>query len=386
VGLGVITSDVYVSDDEQWYINQNNFLRSVKNFKIDVRHTDPYAYVCAIHWQVAQGTSLENIEFYALADTTQQGIYMENGSGGFLSDLTFVGGNFGAYFGNQQFTSSHLVFVNCNTGLQIHWDWAWTMQDIIIESCQTGITIVGGAGGPMSDGQPVGSLIITDSLIANTPTGILSSLHAENSTALLVQNTGFFNVQRAIVDDVLSKTLVDGGDEVFIDNWGFGMLSTESGVSHFANGVQIPSMNRTASLLAESGHVDRNFFTRRRPKYHDIGRSQIMDVKVLRAKGDSITDNSPVLNAILQNAANLLSIVYIPFGVYVVKDTLKVLVGSQIIGQAWSQIMGMGSKFQNELEPRAMVKVGEPGKIGIVEIQDMLFTVSGKTAGAVLIE
>ncbi|KAH1474347.1 hypothetical protein KXX06_005921, partial [Aspergillus fumigatus] len=93
VGLGVITSDVYVADGEQWYVNQNNFLRSIRNFKIDIRLTDPSAYICAIHWQVAQGTSLENIEFYMLYNTdvpgnTQQGIYMENGSGGFLADLT----------------------------------------------------------------------------------------------------------------------------------------------------------------------------------------------------------------------------------------------------------------------------------------------------------
>ncbi|RMJ21385.1 hypothetical protein PHISP_07749, partial [Aspergillus sp. HF37] len=100
VGLGVITSDVYVSDTEEWYLNTSNFLRNIKNFKIDIRLTDPSAYVCAIHWQVAQGTSLENIEFYMLynsdvPDNTQQGIYMENGSGGFLADLTFVSGNFG---------------------------------------------------------------------------------------------------------------------------------------------------------------------------------------------------------------------------------------------------------------------------------------------------
>ncbi|KAL6234521.1 hypothetical protein BDW75DRAFT_241027 [Aspergillus navahoensis] len=386
VGLGVITSDVYVSDNEEWYINQNNFLRSVKNFKIDVRLTDPNAYVCAIHWQVARGTSLQNIEFYALADTTQQGIYMENGSGGFLSDLTFVGGNFGAHFGNQQFTTSHLVFVNCNTALQIHWDWAWTMQDIVIESCNTGIIIVGGAGGPMSNGQPVGSLILTDALIANTPAGIITSLHAENSTALLVQNTGFSNVKDAIVDQVLSKTLVAGGDEVFLDNWGFGMLSTESGSSRFINGQSIPSMNRTTSLLAETGYVNPNFFTRRRPKYYDIGISKIMDVKALGAKGDGVTDDGPILNVILDTAANLSSIVYFPFGVYMVKDTIKVPLGSRIIGQAWSQIMGTGPRFQNELEPRAVVKVGEPGDVGIVEIQDMLFTVSGKTAGAVLME
>lgn len=76
------------------------FARSIKSFKINVRLTDPSAYVGAVHWQVAQGTSLENIEFYAQADSTQQGIYIENGSGGFLADLTFIGGNFSAYFSN----------------------------------------------------------------------------------------------------------------------------------------------------------------------------------------------------------------------------------------------------------------------------------------------
>lgn len=49
-----------------------------------------------------------------------------------------------AYMDNQQFTTSHLIFVQCNTALQIHWDWAWTMQDFVIESCATGLTIVGG--------------------------------------------------------------------------------------------------------------------------------------------------------------------------------------------------------------------------------------------------
>lgn len=55
---------------------------------------------------------------------------MENGSGGWLSDLTFTGGRFGAFLGNQQFSSRNLVFNGCKTALQIHWDWAWTMQGV----------------------------------------------------------------------------------------------------------------------------------------------------------------------------------------------------------------------------------------------------------------
>src|SRR5690349_5046180 len=82
------------------YLNTANFMRSIRNFKIDLRIAPAGTYLAGIHWQVAQASSLENIEFYMRynSDTpgnTQQGIYMENGSGGFLADLTFVGGNFG---------------------------------------------------------------------------------------------------------------------------------------------------------------------------------------------------------------------------------------------------------------------------------------------------
>jgi hypothetical protein len=151
-GLGVISSNVYTGgyntdgSSEEWYINQNNFLRSIKNFVVDISRTRADAQIAGIHWQVAQGTSLENIAFYmsTSATTTQQGIFMENGSGGFLSDLLFIGGALGCYFGNQQFTTSGLYIFNAKVGMQIHWDWAWTMHDIVISGSQTAISIIGG--------------------------------------------------------------------------------------------------------------------------------------------------------------------------------------------------------------------------------------------------
>jgi hypothetical protein len=47
-------------------------LQSVRNFVIDITNTDPGAYVCAIHWQVAQGGDLQNIDFIMKHGTTQQ--------------------------------------------------------------------------------------------------------------------------------------------------------------------------------------------------------------------------------------------------------------------------------------------------------------------------
>lgn len=104
------------------------------------------------------------------------------------------------------------------------------------------------------------------------------------------------------------------------------------------------------------------------------------------AKGDGVTDDTINLNSVFTVAVNLSSIVYIPHGVYKVTDTLKIPKGSRIIGQAWSQIMATGPKFQDADDPHVAVQVGHEGDIGIVEIQDLLFTVSGPTAGAVLVE
>ncbi|PWY72268.1 pectin lyase-like protein [Aspergillus heteromorphus CBS 117.55] len=385
VGLGVISSDVYVGEKEEWYINTNNFLRSIRNFKIDITRTNPTAYVCGIHWQVAQGTSLENIIFYMMQDgrTTQQGIYMENGSGGFLTNLTFVGGNFGAYLGNQQFTTTRLTFLNCKTAVQIHWDWAWTMQDLVISNCTDGIVMAGGAG---STGQGVGSLIVLDTVIASTKNGIVTSLLAENSSSFLIQNSAFVAVETAILDRVKGQTLLAGGSRVNVQSWGFGRVAGASSNSTVYRGADVPAMNRSSSLTRNEGYLARSFFQRQRPAYTDIGVRQIVDVKAAGAVGDGRNDDTAVLNSILARAASTSSVVFFPFGVYIIRDTLHVPVGSRIIGQAWAQIMATGARFQDERNPHVAVRVGNPGDTGIVEIQSMLFTVSGPTAGVVLVE
>lgn len=69
---------VYSGNNSSRYLDTNNFLRSIKNFNIDITRTALSAEVCAIHWQVAQGTSLENIYFFMSSDpaSTQQGVHV----------------------------------------------------------------------------------------------------------------------------------------------------------------------------------------------------------------------------------------------------------------------------------------------------------------------
>jgi hypothetical protein len=48
--------------------------------------------------------------------------------------------------------------------------------------------------------------------------------------------------------------------------------------------------------------------------------------------------------------------------------------------------MGTGSYFEDQSNPQVMVKVGNEGDSGVIEISDMLFTVKGPTAGVILME
>jgi hypothetical protein len=63
-----------------------------------------------------------------------------------------------------------------------------------------------------------------------------------------------------------------------------------------------------------------------------------------------------------------------------VSSTLTIPAGTRIVGEAWSVIAGSGHAFTNQDEPQVVVRVGEKGSQGVVEITDMLFTTVGPGA------
>jgi glucan 1,3-beta-glucosidase len=139
-GIGLIDSDEYLNGPNEIWTNQNNFYRQIRNFNIDLTRVPPGNTATGIHWQVAQATSITNVHFKMskAANNNHQGIWMENGSGGFMSDLTFEGGKYGLWVGNQQFTSRNLTIRDAQTGIYMNWNWGWTFKGIKIENCQIG--------------------------------------------------------------------------------------------------------------------------------------------------------------------------------------------------------------------------------------------------------
>lgn len=380
-GMAVIDADPYnYEDGSNWYINQNNFFRQIRNFNIDLTGLDQ-SKGAGIHWQVAQATSLQNIHFNMVqggdAANQQKGIFMDNGSGGFMSDLSFTGGGIGMFIGNQQFTTRNLTFSKCNTAIYMNWNWVWTLKDVNIDSCGLGLDL--STGGPGA--QTVGSALFLDSTITNTPIGVNSS-YATTQTGtngtLIIENVDMSSgVDIAIKDASSGATILPGNQKVanFVQG-----NSVSGGTAVKAVQAAQSAVTKPDSLLS-NGRV----FTRSKPQYETVPAANFVSVKSAGAKGDGQTDDT----AAIQKAMDSLTadqILYFDHGAYIVTDTVKVPKDIKITGEIWPLIMAKGANFANSEAPRPVFQVGQPGDTGAVEMTDLMFETAGPAPGAIMIE
>jgi hypothetical protein len=93
-------------------------------------------------------------------------------------------------------------------------------------------------------------LILTDIIMANVALGISTSLYANNSTAFLLQNSHFDNINVIVRDTDKGITLYTGSTgAISVDSWGFGRVTNAARETVFVNGMTISTMNRSTSVL-----------------------------------------------------------------------------------------------------------------------------------------
>ncbi|KAK1765614.1 pectin lyase fold/virulence factor, partial [Phialemonium atrogriseum] len=382
--MAVIDSDPYDNQGNNFWVNQNNFFRQVRNFVIDLRDM-PFTVGAGIHWQVAQATSLQNIVFNMRTDggdaNTQQGIFMDNGSGGFMVDLTFNGGKYGAFFGNQQFTTRNLTFNNCKTAIFMNWNWAWTFQDIKINNCGIGIDMANGG-----TTQTVGSVLVVDSVFQNTPVGVLTAYNPsspQTNGTLILDNVDMTSGVPVAVSNALTKaTVLAGNQKIGLFAQG---RAYDSGSGTGGKAVQgsHTAVTKPDSLLNKAtGKV----FTRAKPQYENVPASSFISVKSKGAKGDGTTDDTAAIQAIF-DSATADQVVYFDHGAYLITDTVKVPKNIKITGEIWPLILAGGnSAFKDQTKPKPVFQVGQPGDVGSVEMSDLMFETAGPQPGAILVE
>ncbi|KAH7162265.1 family 55 glycoside hydrolase [Dactylonectria estremocensis] len=380
-GMAVIDADPYNDDGSNWFTNQNNFFRQIRNFKIDLTGM-PKTSGTGIHWQVAQATSLQNIEFIMIEDSSeenaQQGLFIDNGSGGFMTDLTFTGGKYGAFVGSQQFTSRNMTFNKCNTAIYMNWNWAWAFHGITIKNCGVGIDMTSG-----QSVQNVGSVLLLDSTISDTPIGV-STLYdpaqsgGTNGTLILDNVDMSSNVPIAVQNSGTEATVLAGNAK--IESWIQGRTYID-GNGEAVQDTQTP-IAKPEVLLNSDGHV----VTKSKPQYDDVDVSKFVSVKTKGAKGDGSTDDTAAIQAIF-DSIGADEIVYFDHGAYVITDTVKVPKDIKIVGEIWALIMAGGdTNFKDQANPKPVWQVGEEGDVGNIEIQDIMFETLGPQPGAILME
>ncbi|KAL2165640.1 hypothetical protein VTG60DRAFT_4073 [Thermothelomyces hinnuleus] len=207
--------------------------------------------------------------------------------------------------------------------------------------------------------------------------------------SLSLFSLGLSNVPTVVQYDGGATLLAGTSGSTTIAAWGLGKrydtaTGEDSGV--WQDGTAFPRAPVIwPGLLKDPGVQTSGFFERSKPQYESLPASAFVNLKsAFGAAGDGVTDDTSALNAAFASVASSGRILWIPAGVYIVTDTVLIPPGVKVVGQAWSQIMGSGSSFADADEPRPVVKVGNPGDEGSVDIQDLLFTVRGATAGAVV--
>ncbi|KAJ5931044.1 Pectin lyase fold/virulence factor [Penicillium verhagenii] len=351
---------------------ETSFMMLVKNVILDTTAVAPNTRITALQWGVAQGSGLTNVQVHMPTNSKgHTGIDIAAGSTIAVTDVRIVGGATGIINSNQQVNFKNIQFIQCGTAFDAKGGWTVLIQGALFESCGTGINMT-------SNG--LGSLVLLDSTIKNSGPAVRfhDSSHdtGNQNSQLLIQNLEHDGTNPIAVD---SDGRIRLAANPHIDTWLWGSLvegQYEQGATH--------KTQRAANLL-----VNDKFFTKPQPTYTEYGTADVVNVKSVPGfpvKGDGRQDETNSLNAILKQNAENCKITYIPFGVYRVSDTLFVPVGTRIVGEAWAVISGFGDNFKDAKNPKAVVKLGNPGDIGLIEIQDMRFSVGEILPGAKILE
>ena len=211
--------------------------------------------------------------------------------------------------------------------------------------------------------------------MSNVPVGILTSSR-DTAPNIVLDNTQFENVDRIVQVDG-GATLLSGKEGL----WATGKRYNGSDGSMQTGPVTAPAKGK--ALLDGNGRL----YVRSRPQYEDVDASGFLVATTDGGcKNDGSGDQTTCINSFLQKAYGQGKIAYFPAGIYAVGSTVFIPTGSKLQGSSWSQIQGGGFYFGDMQAPKVVVQVGNKGDVGSLEIVEMLFSVRGPTAGAILME
>lgn len=343
--LSADTSDSGDHDDE--------FYRAVMNLNIVFKGGNPNAG--GMHWSVSQATHIRNvtIDMTATKDAGKTGIFGENGSGGFMSDLTILGGQVGLSFGNQQWFFRNLrVEGQSNQCIDLFWDWAFTFVGLTAGNCPVAISFSGGAAG---------SLLLLDSTLHDTAVGVQTDYPTHTS------NLFFERLTAVNVPTITTGLPGPAAGTQTVAAWRQGPWLT-------AGGALAPGAQGVVPLTRADAPLEQ----RPRPSFGPV----VANAYASGAKGDGVTDDTAALQAAITANAQ----VFLPSGQYLVSAPLTLRAYSVLVGEVMSMIKIKGSApvWANAAAPAAVLTAPAGST---VRLADLIFSTDGDDApGAILLD
>ncbi|KAM0543161.1 hypothetical protein ACHAPJ_012459 [Fusarium lateritium] len=226
----------------------------------------------------------------------------------------------------------------------------------------------------------VGSASFIDSTFTNVSTALLipppNPTPGSASTGVVMDNVRFQDVDKALAA-INGEILLES--QGLMKHWALGpVYSPQRKYSMGSNGSK--TYKRPDGLVDRSGA----YFERPKPQYQTRNVEDFVHVKDFGARGDGKTDDTKAFQEALSVSQG--KILFLDAGSNILTRTVTVPLGSELVGEAWSQLVASGSFFEDEQNPQVMLKVGMPGDVGSIEMQDLLFTNRGPTAGLILVE
>lgn len=296
-------------------------------------------------------------------------IAINGGSTIAVADVEITGGAVDIRNSNQLVNFKNIYFKECTTGFEARGNTV-LLQGATFDTVGFDIDMT-------SNG--LGSMVLLDSKSTNSGTAVKfhdSSNDGDNrNSQLLIQH---------LVHDTTNAIAVNSNGNVklaatgHVDTW----VCTNITPGQYETGTTFTT--RRPDVLLSDG----KYFMRSQPTYAEYAAGQVVNVKAVDGyqSREKAPDDVASLNAITAaNAANC-KISYFPYGAYIVRDTLKIPVGSRIAGEAWAVISGAGDAFKDTSNPKPVVQLGHPGDTGVIEIQDMRFSASEILHGAIIVE
>jgi len=332
----------------------DEFYRGIASVNIVVGAGNPST--TAIHWAQSQATYIRNVSI-SVGDGTA-GIFGENGSGGWISDVTVTGGSYGLQFGNQQWTFYNVSVSNASTACVNHfWNWQMVWVGASFSNCPVGIAFHGNAAG---------SILMLDSVATNVNTVIATDFPTRTPELYLERLT-------AVNCVTITNGLPGNANGVTtIPAWRQGAL--------YQAGVLQPGVQGTVPLKRADAPLPR----RLRPAFGTgDGSAGVFNAYSAGAKGDGVTDDTAALQAAISGNAQ----VFLPQGTYRVTAPLLLRSDSVLVGEALSVLLAdaSSSAWSNAAAPQPLLSLPANAS-ATVQLADLLFTSNGDVPGCIMVE